>query len=768
MKHQEDKPAQIGESLKRADGFGKVTGTEKYAADLYPDNLVIGGVVRSPYPHARIRAIEFSSAAQVSGVIAVITHEHISGTNRVGLPERDQPILADDKVRYIGDPVVLVLAENKQVLREAMSLVQVEYEILPPVFDSDSALQEGAPVLHEGRDGGNLLFQADIKKGDIETGFSESAFILEETFYTPYQEHAYLETEVGVGRLTEDGILEITVSTQTPFRDGREVADALGFPQEKVRVIAPYLGGAFGGKDGITVQGLLGIGALYSGGRPVKIYTSREESFISSTKRHPAKVTIKMGCLPDGTLHALYCSLLFDTGAYAGLGTPVLIHGMNHASGVYRITHTEITGKAVYTNNPVSSAFRAFGIPQVIFGLEQVVDMLAQKAGIDPLTFRMMNAVHKGDYNGLGIFMSQSTGISSCLATLADHPLWKERDSWIESAPPFRKRGVGIAANSSGMGYGPVIPDTAGAKIEILPDGRFRIYGGIVDMGQGNSSTSIHIASSILMQPPDRFELIQPDTHRCLPSGSASASRTTYTFGNALITAAEELKVRIFKKAGELYPHFNTDTLTLEPDRVLHTPDNSCVPLQEILLRMSESERTVTSTWTAPTNNQTFDIPGMVRILGFPNLIYSYAAHLARVEVNELTGQVTIDSYLACTDAGNIINPQVFEQQVQGAIAQGIGYALYEDFIVREGQVITKNFSTYILPTSLDIPDIISHAVSGYEETGPFGLKGMGELGVATPLPCIANAIANCTGCRLHQSPLTPERILTAVKERRC
>ena len=232
--------------------------------------------------------------------------------------------------------------------------------------------------------------------------------------------------------------------------------------------------------------------------------------------------------------------------------------------------------------------------------------------------------------------------------------------------------------------------------------------------------------------------------------------------------AAEELKTSIFKKAGELNPHFKTDTLTLEPDRVLHTPDNSYVPLQEILSRMSESERTVTSTWTAPTNKQTFDIPGMVRILGFPNLIYSYAVHLARVEVNELTGQVTIDSYLACTDAGNIINPQVFEQQVQGAIAQGIGYALYEDFIVREGQVITKNFSTYILPTSLDIPVIISHAVSGYEETGPFGLKGMGELGAATPLPCIANAIANCTGCRLHQSPLTPERILTAVKERRC
>lgn len=287
-------------------------------------------------------------------------------------------------------------------------------------------------------------------------------------------------------------------------------------------------------------------------------------------------------------------------------------------------------------------------------------------------------------------------------------------------------------------------------------------------MGQGNSSTSIHIASSILFQSPDRFELIQPDTHRCMPSGSASASRTTYTYGNALINAAEELKGRILNKTKELYPHLKREDLTLEPDRIFHKPDNTCISLQEILSKMSESERTVSSTWTAPTNKQIFDIPDMVRILGFPNLIYSYAAHLARVEVNELTGQVTIDSYLACTDAGNILNPQVFEQQIQGAIAQGIGYALFEDFIVRKGQVITKNFSTYILPTSQDIPDIISLAVSGYEETGPFGLKGMGELGVATPLPCIANAIANCTGCRLHHSPLTPERVLMAVKERRC
>ena len=366
-------PVAIGSDLTRADGYAKVTGRERYAADEYPPGFVYAGVVRSPHPHARILSVDTADARACPGVIAVLTSKDITGTNRVGVPDMDQPVLGDTRVRFIGDPVVLVLAETKEDLTPALAGVRVAYEPLPAVFDPESALREGASVLHENRSEGNLLFSGVIAKGDTKSGFSACTVVREGVFTLQRQEHAYLETEAGAARVDENGVLEMTVSTQSPFRDAREIAMALGLPDEKVRVIAPYLGGGFGGKDGITVQGLLGLGALHSGGRPVKIWNTREESFISSTKRHPGKVSMKLGCLQDGTLHALECRVVFDTGAYAGMGAPIAVYAMGHASGVYRIPHTRVEGLNVYTNNPISGAFRGFGIPQVIAALEQVV-----------------------------------------------------------------------------------------------------------------------------------------------------------------------------------------------------------------------------------------------------------------------------------------------------------------------------------------------------------------------------------------------------------
>jgi CO/xanthine dehydrogenase Mo-binding subunit len=753
-----------GSNLIRADGYAKVTGRERYAADEYPEGLVYAGVVRSPHPHARICSIDSTAALSCPGIIAVLTSNDINGKNRVGLPEMDQPVLADDKVRFIGDPVVLVLTETKEQLPRAIASVHVTYEPLSAVFNPDDSLRAGSPVLHENRKKGNLLFAGEIKKGNITVGFKECAYVQEGTFLLPRQEHAYLETETGVARVDDNGVLRMVVSTQTPFRDAREISEALGIQPEKIRVIAPYLGGAFGGKDGITVQGLLALGALHAGGRPVKIWNTREESFISSTKRHPGEITLRLGCLPDGTLHALFCRIIFDTGAYAGLGGPILVYAMGHAAGIYRITHTQVEGVSVYTNNPVSGAFRGFGIPQVVAALEQVVDMLADSIGMDPLEFRLKNAVKEGDITGLGVQMSTSTGIIPCLERVRSHPFWTGRHEWIREAPLYRRRGVGIAAAGIGIGYGPVIPDYAGAKIELLSDGRFRIYAGVVDMGQGNNPTNIRITGNILGQSSEQFDLIQPDTFQCLPSCSSAGSRTTYTYGNALILASGILKERILKQVMHRNPEFRLEDLRLIPGGVLHVPDGEVIALQQIAENMPEQERIAVATWTAPVNTQDLPVTPEMKIFGFPHLVYSFTAHCVRIEIDELTGEVKTDAYLACTDAGRILNPQVYEQQVQGAVIQGIGYALFEDFQIQEGTVATRNLSTYILPTALDVPDIISVPVETIEKTGPFGLKGVGEIGITAPLPCIANAVAKAIGQRIYQVPLTPERILSAIR----
>ncbi|WP_061214004.1 xanthine dehydrogenase family protein molybdopterin-binding subunit [Syntrophomonas wolfei] len=756
----------IGSSLKRVDGPGKISGLEKYAADYYPDNFLWAGAKRSDHPHALIKEIDISPVRNLPGIFAVLTHEDIKGANRVGVPEMDQPVLADRKVRYKGDPVVLVLAENKTVLQEAIDKIVIKYEPLPAVFDPEAALAENAPLLHENRNDKNLLLGGRVVRGNSIAAMSECDAVAEADFQLPWQEHAYLETEAGVARVDEEGILAIIASTQTPWRDRNELAYALGWPLDKIRVIAPYLGGGFGGKDGITVQGLLGLAALHSGGRPVKMWNSREESFLSSTKRHPGRVHYELGCKKDGTLYAMNCRIVLDTGAYASLGGPVLALAMEHAAGVYRIPHALIEGFSVYTNNPVGGAFRGFGAPQVLAGLEQMMDILADKIAWDPLAFRLKNAVMRGDETGAGVWMSNSTAIIPCLEKLQEHPLWTSRQAWVSQAPPFKLRGVGIAAGLQGTGYGPMVADIANAKIELLPDGRFRIYSGVADMGQGNNPTNVQIAAEVLGQTADCFELIQPDTLQTLPSGSSAASRTTYSYGNALKAAALQLKERILTRACNMGMGLYAEDFLLSSGRLNHLPSGREIPLGLVAASMRPEERVSIYSYTAPVNRYPDKINPDIRAAGFPHRVFAFACHLARVQIDELTGEVEISDYLAATDAGKVLNPQLYEQQVQGGAVQGMGYALWEDFKLDRGELMTRNLATYILPTSMDVPDILSIAVESVEESGPFGMKGIGEIVINLALPAIANGIARAVGQHIFKSPLTAEQLLLILEKR--
>lgn len=755
---------EIGRPVVRADAAAKVTGVERFAADHYGEDLLWAGVKRAGVPHGIIRNIDVSAAHELPGVVKILTGPDVPGTNRQGIVHKDQPVICDRKVRHCGDAVSVVLAKDRETLKEALSLIRIEIDELPGVFGIDDALAPGAPVIHEEHAGGNCLLQATIAKGDALEAFNHCEIVIEETFEVPVQAHAFLETENGIAWQEADGRIVMIVSTQAPFRDRWEIGHALGLPMDRIRVIGPYLGGGFGGKDGATVQCLLALAAMHAGGRRVKMWWDREESMLAGYKRHAARLHYRLGAGTDGSLQAIHCRLFYDTGAYAHLGGEVMALGMEHAGGPYRIDHTLIEGWCLYTNNPIAGAMRGFGVMQVSFAFERMMDLLAAKLHMDPLALRLQNALRQGECNVAGVALTQSTGIRECLEAVGGHALWTERDAWKTEAGPFRRRGVGLAAVFNAMGYGRGLPDSAIAKVEITPDGRIVIYCGVSDMGQGNATAFLQIAGQILRQEASMIDLVQPDTEKTLPSGSASAGRTTYTYGNALIKACEDLKRRIAGRASLMLLVDTLDELEMLPGCVRHTTTGREIPLKLLASTFTDPERICIYQYLMPVVQNPPNTGKAFRI-GFPHLLFAYGAHLARIEVDELTGKITVADYLAVTDAGRVINAQSCEQQIQGGVAQGMGYALSEELLLQEGRILTPDFSTYILPGAADIPEMHTMTVDTYEESGPYGMKGIGEVATNGPLPAISNALADACGIHMTRSPLTAERVLAALKK---
>ena len=762
----ERQPLQVGKSEVRSDALAKARGTEPFATDYYPDNLVWAGAVRAGVASGRLVKVDTGAALAVSGVLKVLTAADVPGPNRHGIIHKDMPVLVDDRILYAGDALALVLAETREALAQAISLVECDIEPLPGVFDPAMAMSAAAPQLHESFPG-NILMAAEIRTGDASAAFAECDVVVEGEFSTPVQAHGFLETENGVARMEEDGSISMTVSTQSPFRDRLEIGYALGMPFHKIRIVSPSLGGGFGGKDGATVQCLLVLAALHSAGRTVKMQWDREENLAAGYRRHACKLRYRLGAKGDGTLHALQCKLVYDTGAYAHLGGEVMELGMEHAGGPYRIPHVLIEGECVFTNNPVAGAMRAFGVCQATFAFESMMDLLAQKLGLDPLELRLQNALVDGDTNCVGMRLITSTGIQGCLEILRDHPLWLEREEWQRNAPPGTRRGVGLASVFNAAGYGGKVRDAAIAKVELTPDGTFIVHNAVTDMGQGNSSAFSQIAGDILCQDALHLALRQPDTATAYPSGSSSAGRTTYTYGNALIKACEDMRARLFNRAGLLLFIDSDQDLVLVPGKVIHPPSAREVTFQQLAAFMPQEDRVCISHFVAPI---CADIPATSKgfLIGFPHVIFAYGAHLARVEVDLPTGQIRICDYLVATDGGAVINPVMFDQQIQGGVAQGIGYALMEDLVTHEGKVISNDFTTYLIPGAMDLPDILSCAYQGYEHTGPFGMKGVGEVAMNGPLPAIANAIDDACGIRLCHAPLTPERVLAQWENMSC
>jgi len=748
----------IGKKIKQVLSEEKVRGEIKYPSDRYFENMLWGKVLRSKYPHALIKKIDTSKAEKLSGVVKVLTYKDIPGLNGFGIVVQDQPVLCYNKVRYLGDAIALVAAETKEIAEKAIDLIEVEYEPLPVVDDPLKAIEESSPKVH---DSGNIHLHTVIRKGDVEKGFREADLIVENEYRTGRQEHAYLEPENGVSFYDEEeNTITVICGGQYPFRDQLQIARVLAFDPRKIRIINEPMGGGFGGKDEITTQIHLALLAYHTK-RPVKMEISREESIVFSWKRHPMILRYKTGVKKDGTLVANEVYIYADTGAYASLGGPVVNLAVEHSCGPYRIPNTHIEGFCIYTNNGVSSAFRGFGVNQVTFAMESQMDEIAYKLQIDPLELRRKNILKRGEETGIGSKIETSIGLSKILDEIEKHPIYKEREKIKLNSSKYKKIGVGIAISYQGTGLGVGLPDYGAAWIEMRRDGGFNVYAGSVEIGQGaKTSLKIIALEALKIVDENKVFIVTGDTHLTPDSGTTTASGATYRSGKAIKIAAEKMIKILKREVSEIFNipiykiHLKDETFYDSESKELINYEK----LGEILYEKRKLPRTE-GHFNFPISNTKIE-----GVFGLPHYIFSFSGSIALVEVNLLTGKVNLIKGVNLIDGGRVINKIGFEAQSEGGIVMGMGYALMEDIIIKNGEFLTKNFSTYLIPTSLDAPyEIETIPIESIEELGPYGAKGIGETTMVPIAPAITNAIFDATKARIRQIPATCERVFFSI-----
>ena len=734
----------VGESVVRVDAVGKVTGETLYPGDINLPNQTYMKILFANRPHAIIKRLDTSKAEQYPGVLAVFTAKDVPN-NEYGLIMPDQPVLCGpgsnkpfaDRVRFIGDQVALVIAETEQIATEALKLIEIEYEDLPVITDPLKAMKDDALLLHPDK-GSNIFGRYRIRKGDVEKAFQEADIIVEGIYQTPAQEHAYLQPEAGLGYIDEQGRVTVIVGGQWTHEDQEQIAHALALPLDQVRVIYPAIGGAFGGREDMSVQIVLALAAwrLYQRGinRPVKIIWSREESIIGHHKRHPYTIRAKWGAKRDGKIIAAEMEVIADGGAYAYTSTKVLGNATLMCTGPYLIPNVKVDSYAVYTNNIPNGAFRGFGGPQGAFAAEMQMNKLAEALGIDPVEIRMRNLLDEGDLLSVGTPLPPGVSIKKVVEECAKAAGWKKGENgWyrpagfqLESGKPHLKRGVGFACAFKNVGFSFGAPENCWAIIELHGHAEIEkavLYHAAAEVGQGSHTVLVQMAAEALGLPMERVELVAADTAVTKNSGSVSASRMTFMAGNAIRGAAE--------KALEAWKNEE---------------------------RPARAEFQYRPPKTTPYDPETGKSE--------PNFAYGYVAEAVEVEVDIETGVVRLVNVICADDVGKAVNPQQVQGQVEGAVVQASGYAILENFIQQDGQVLTKTLSTYLIPTILDIPDKVESIVLEYNDPrGPWGARGMGEMPYLPLAPAVGAAIRYATGKWFDQFPYTPERILFGLEK---
>ncbi len=748
----------VGKSLKRVDAVGKVTGTTLFADDLAFAGMLYAKVLRSPLAHAKIKKIDTTEAQKVEGVRAVITAKDIPGENRLGVLGgifKDQPVLCKDKVRLIGDAVALVAAESEEIAARAAKLIKVEYEELLPIFDPIAAMDASSPVVHEN---GNVAFHRKIRKGDVEDGFKKSDIIVQGTYRTPFYEHAYLETEAGIAKVDEAGNVTVWACSQFSSYVQEEVARTLGLPFSKVRIIQTTTGGGFGGKMDISVQCHLSLLAFKTG-RPVKLTYTREESFLISPKRHPFIIKYKTGATREGKILAVETEIIGNTGAYLSYGPAVITRAAVHATGPYNVPNVKIDAYTVYTNGFISGAMRGFGVLQITIAYESQLDKLAEKLDIDPIELRLKNALTEGSITATGQVLKSSVGFKETLQKAQEIAIrWRKEIHNKENS--VKKKGVGIGVMWYGIGNtGHVNP--SGAFIQLLADGSVSILTSCAEIGQGSDTILSQIAAEELgIVDLDKIKIHSGDT--LAPYARAtSASGQTYVSGNAVRLAATEAKKTVFR---QLANDWNVDMKELYLENGL-----ICLKNSEKNILVEEAIKKCHRAGILPLGCGSFN-PNATPLntetgAGKAYATYSFATHVAEIEVDIETGEITVQRFLAVDDVGKAINPMNIEGQSEGGISMGIGQTLMEEMIMdNHGITLTPSFAQYLIPTAKDMPKYMrTDLIECAEPTGPFGAKGVGEPALIPTPPAIINAIYAACGIRITDLPATSEKIFFEI-----
>jgi CO/xanthine dehydrogenase Mo-binding subunit/aerobic-type carbon monoxide dehydrogenase small subunit (CoxS/CutS family) len=747
--------------------ISKVTGAIKYTDDLVFPGMLYGRVKRSDFPHAVIEKIDKKAAQQMPGVIAVITAEDVPGQKLYGLLKPDQPVFCDTLVLTVGDALALVVAESFEQAEAALEKISVTYKPLPIVSDPRQSLLPGAHQLHaateEFKTNGNVNRHVKVRKGDIEEGFKLADFIIEGDYTTPFQEHAYEELECSIGIPEGEGVV-VYCGSQGPVFDRAQIASAIGIPENLVRVAHMPVGGGFGGKEDVSAQIQAGL-AAYILKRPVKVRFSRAESLSTHHKRHAEFMHYKTGVTKDGRVIALEANIIGDTGAYASTGEAVLFRSATFAGGPYEIPHVKVDAYAVYTNNITCGAFRGFGSPQPCFAAEIQMEKLAHKIGMDPIEFRLKNALTIGNSTITGSVINEEVGdgIRQCIEAV--------RDS-LKKAPspilkPGEKLGVGIAASYKNVGLGSGIPDNVGAKISLQEDGTFLLRLGATDLGQGSTETFLNIASEILGVPRSNIYLHMGDTRDDPQAGMTTASRITFVAGNAVVIVSEMLleQIRSYVHNQRQVP---LDLIALHDDQVIRKDTHeTLITLSQ--LAQAKGFNSVAHTvyeapktqpmpeWASPVPNNTE--------LASNNLhfAYSFGAQGVVLSVNELTGVIKTHRVIAALDCGRALNRPGAEGQIEGGVIQGLGYALSEHFTMKDCRPEVTTLANLGLPLTPDLPEVEAILIEQPHPTGPLGAKGMGELPLSATGPAVANALYDALGVWIHDLPITPEKVLAAL-----
>ncbi len=755
-----DRLTVVGKRAIMLDALEKATGRAKFTDDLTFPGMLYGKILRSPHSHARILHVDLSKALKVKGVQGAISGKDIPKKKYGIVPmAKDEYALAIDKVRYIGDEVAAVVATSLEAAEEALSMIKVDYEVLPAVFDPLEAMKPGAPVIHD-EVPDNVSARIRKEFGNVEKAFIESDEIFEDDFETQAVNHAPLEPHAAIGLADPSGKVTLWSSTQIPFFLRRNLATALDIPESRVRIIKPKVGGGFGQKIDLYAKDFCAAFFALKTKKPVKFVYEREELFTSTRQRHPFKIHLKTGMKRDGTIHVQQFKAIADGGAYNSTAPLMITLACFFIMLPYRIENLLFEGYHVYTNKPVGGAMRGHGIPQVRFAVETQLDDIAQKMGIDPLELRLKNAFHAGEPHPAKLLV-QSCGFSDTLIKAAEAIGWKEKRGKL----PFG-RGIGLAGASFPSGVSNMSHISSGAVVKIERDASITLLTGAADIGQGAETVISQIVAEEMGVLLEDIRITAADTEITPLDPGTFGSGVTLRAGNAARMAARSAREKLFEALSEKW---EVDIHQLEArDRRIYVKDQpeKGISLSEAIKVYQYSDRPMPiigrGSYMPPAKEPTT----LLKEDGNFSPAYSFMTQAAEVEVDTTTGKVKVLKMVAAHDCGRAINPLLVEGQLDGSVVGGMGQALYEDVLTEKGQVINPTFLDYGLPTSLEVPSITSIEVETNDPEGPFGAKESGEGTQLAPAPAIVNAIYDAIGVRFKSLPVTPEKVLEALRQK--